>query len=320
MRTIDGRHGATRAVVTVGAALALALSAGCASGGNPTAEGDATTTSSAPSASSTPTATATTSPSLSPSPSATPSPTPTSSPSATRTPSPTPTPTRSRPTPKPSKPAPTPSASKPATPAGPRALLRPGDSGKDVLALQKRLSELGYWLGEPDGTWGGLTTQAVYAVQKAAGLGRDGVAGPATQRAIADGVRPRSRTGGSGVEIDLGRQLLLIVRGGSVTRVLNTSTGSNVPYTEIYKGKTYRGDAHTPSGSYQVFRQVDRSDLGPLGALWRPKYFNGGIAVHGAPVIPPYPASHGCARVSNAAMNMIWAGGYMPVGSRVTVY
>ena len=42
--------------------------------------------------------------------------------------------------------------------------------------------------------------------------------------------------------------------------------------------------------------------------------------MHGSPSIPAYPASHGCARVSNAAMDMIWAQGVMPIGGRVTVY
>ena len=36
--------------------------------------------------------------------------------------------------------------------------------------------------------------------------------------------------------------------------------------------------------------------------------------------IPGYPASHGCARVSNPAMDMIWANNLMPVGSSVVVY
>mgnify|MGYP002652321331 CR=1 FL=1 len=35
--------------------------------------------------------------------------------------------------------------------------------------------------------------------------------------------------------------------------------------------------------------------------------------------IPAYPASHGCARVSNAAMDMIWDEDLMPVGSTVVV-
>lgn len=252
----------------------------------------------------------------SPLPTATPEPTLT--PTATATPTPEPSPTRT-PTPTPTPEPPPPAPQPPATPEV-RDTLRAGDSGEDVLAMQRALSDLGYWLGEPDGTWGSLTTQAVYAVQKAAGLGRDGVAGPQTRKAIADGIRPSSRSGGNGVEIDLERQLLLIVRDGSVRTILNTSTGSNKPYTEVFEGRTYTGPSVTPRGTFSVFRQVDREDKGPLGSLWRPKYFNGGIAVHGAAAIPPYPASHGCARLSNAAMNMIWSQDLMPIGSRVVVF
>lgn len=209
----------------------------------------------------------------------------------------------------------------PPTPSSaPRTSLQPGDSGEDVLGMQRRLRDLGYWLGEPDGTYGDLTVQAVYAVQKVSGLARDGVAGPATLAAIASSSRPSAVSGGTGIEIDLARQVLVVVREGAVQMILNTSTGSNKAYSEVYKGRTYTGDAHTPTGVFAVERQVDKLDEGPLGGLWRPKYFNGGIAVHGAVAVPPYPASHGCARVSNAAMNMIWANHLMPIGMPVTVY
>jgi hypothetical protein len=57
-----------------------------------------------------------------------------------------------------------------------------GDTGPTVSALQARLSELGYWTGEADGTFGWDTHHAVVAVQKAAGLERDGIVGPATRR------------------------------------------------------------------------------------------------------------------------------------------
>ena len=68
-----------------------------------------------------------------------------------------------------------------------------------------------------------------------------------------------------------------------------------------------------------VQRQIDGMRVSRLGELWRPKYFYRGWAVHGSPSIPPYPASHGCARLSNAAIDMIWAEGLMPIGARVLV-
>jgi hypothetical protein len=216
-------------------------------------------------------------------------------------------------TPKPTTPKPTPTV-KPIPKEG--DTLHVGDTGPYVKSVQQRLSGLGYWNGAADGQFGDLTAQAVLALQKTAGLGRDGVYGPATRRALLAGVRPHSRIGGTGVEIDKARQLLLVVRGGSVTTILNTSTGSGQHYD--YQGSDRI--ATTPAGTFFVYRTVDHLDKGPLGDLWRPRYFNGGIAVHGAAYVPAYPASHGCARVSNPAMNMIWAGGLMPVGSRVVVY
>lgn len=194
--------------------------------------------------------------------------------------------------------------------------LHAGDKGPYVKQVQQRLAALGYWNGTADGVYGGLTSQAVMALQKAAGLGRDGVFGPATRRALQNGVRPASRVGGTGIEIDKARQLLLVVRGGRVTMILNTSTGSGQQYTSQGVTRT----ALTPSGTFSTFRSVNHLDKGPLGDLWRPRYFNGGIAVHGAGNVPGYPASHGCARVSNPAMDMIWANDIMPIGGRVTVY
>lgn len=185
-----------------------------------------------------------------------------------------------------------------------------------MLELQQRLSDLGYWLGKPDGHFGGLTQQAVFALQKAAGISRDGIVGPQTKAALEAGTRPGARVGGTGVEIDLSRQLLLIVRDGSVVRILNTSTGNG----ETYVSRGTQKVARTPTGTFRVYRMVDALEEAELGQLYRPAYYDRGFAVHGSPSIPPWPASHGCARVSNSAMDSIWANGFMTVGTTVTVY
>jgi peptidoglycan hydrolase-like protein with peptidoglycan-binding domain len=232
-------------------------------------------------------------PSLSPAPS---SPTPPSAPSTT-------------------PPSTTPPATKP--PAPPK--LKVGAKGAAVVALQERLTELGYWNGKADGNFGDTTQQAVFALQKAAGIGRDGTVGPQTRKALDAGVRPSAKSkAGSGylVEISLKKQLLMFVKDGQVVATLNTSTGSNKHYE--YQGDTYLAD--TPTGHFVMGRQIDGMRHGPLGDLFRPKYFNGGIAVHGSPSIPPYPASHGCARVSNAAINWIWSTGKIPLKTKVWVY
>ena len=204
----------------------------------------------------------------------------------------------------------------PPAPVSP-ALLRPGDTGPVVATLQARLAALGYWLGSPDGSYGLLTEEAVVALQKASGLSPDGVFGPLTAEALDRGVRPEPHSStGRVVEVDIEHQLVLVVTDGRLEAVLDSSTGSGATY--VQDGLTMV--AVTPTGRFQIFRQVDGSDVSPLGVLWRPKYFNGGIALHGYSEVPPYPASHGCVRVSNAAMDWIWADDLAPIGTAVWVY
>src|SRR5262249_61511256 len=52
-----------------------------------------------------------------------------------------------------------------------------------------------------------------------------------------------------------------------------------------------------PAGNYDFQWHVNGWREGSLGRLYNPWYFNGGIAVHGYPSVPTYPASHGCARI-----------------------
>jgi lipoprotein-anchoring transpeptidase ErfK/SrfK len=188
-----------------------------------------------------------------------------------------------------------------------------------VLALQQKLTSLGYWLGTPDGNFGNTTIQAVYAFQKAAGTGADGVVGPATSDALARGVVPHARSSsGSVIEVDLAHDLLLFVTNGKVAHALNTSTGG---------GYQYSGDggkpevANTPVGHFQIFREVDGMVTNHLGQLWRPRFFSeDGFAIHGDSSVPPYPVSHGCVRVSNEAIDWIWSSNLAPNGTPVWIY
>ena len=196
--------------------------------------------------------------------------------------------------------------------------LRRGDQGPAVRSLQQRLRDLGYWLGTPDGTYGGLTVQAVMAFQKVEGLDRDGIVGPGTAAALDHAIRPSAAsTGGDLIEVDKARQVLFVVRAGAVQWVLNVSTGTEEPYW--VDGRTELAD--TPVGQWKVAWAVDGLDVGELGGLYRPRYFHrDGIAVHGYSDVPAYPASHGCVRVTNAAIDWIWADNLMPLGSPVWVY
>ncbi len=221
----------------------------------------------------------------------------------------------------PTAPSTAPSATAPPTspvPEAADALLRLESSGPAVQELQQRLSDLGFWLGEIDGHYGQLTRQAVMAFQKAQGLGRDGVAGPETRKQLPLASRPTPRTAeGDHIEVDLKRQILLVVRGGQVQWTFNTSTGNGEAYDRPDGGT---GVARTPRGTFEIERQINGVREAELGVLYRPKYFHGGIAVHGSGSIPAQPASHGCVRVTNAAMDLLWTSGVAPVGTEVYVY
>jgi peptidoglycan hydrolase-like protein with peptidoglycan-binding domain len=184
--------------------------------------------------------------------------------------------------------------------------LKIGDQGPAVLALQVRLRELRYWLANPDGIFGNNTHHAVVALQKTAGLEPDGVVGPATEDALDRGVQPRPKAGsGRRIEIVRDRQVLLLVQDGTLEWTFDTSTG--------------RSGFTTPIGQFAIYAQLDGTD--PTGA-YRPKYFyrDGDLAIHGYPSVPPYPFSHGCARVTINAMDWLWAHGNVPIGTPVWVY
>ena len=100
---------------------------------------------------------------------------------------------------------------------------------REVLILRKGL-------GGPH-----RTRHAVVALQKVDALGRDGVVGPATRTALDAATKPVARsTSGLVVEIDLARQVLMIVCDGQVESIFDTSTG--------------RVGGTTPGGHWQVTR------------------------------------------------------------------
>jgi peptidoglycan hydrolase-like protein with peptidoglycan-binding domain len=207
----------------------------------------------------------------------------------------------------------------------PLAPVGSGRTGPKVVALQERLMALGFWTEDTDGKYGPVVVQAVMAAQKYYGLDPTGRADQATVDTLS-GVTERpwgTIHEGDLFEVDKTRQLLFIIQGGRTAWVLNTSTGSDVPYTEVDQknGGTTSGDAHTPEGTFKVYREYsDGWESGQLGELYRPKYFSGGVAVHGAPQVPNHPASHGCVRVSTDAMDWIWANDLLPKGLHVVVH
>jgi peptidoglycan hydrolase-like protein with peptidoglycan-binding domain len=199
-------------------------------------------------------------------------------------------------------------------------------SGQETARIQLRLIELGFWLSAIDGSYGLTTKQAVMAFEKYMGFDADGKVDQGTADALTTmTLRPVARAdSGTLVEVDKAKQLLYFVIDGRTEWILNTSTGNGEEYTEADQntpGKVITGVSLTPSGLHAVNRERPEGWWeGDLGEIYRPKYFVGGVAVHGSNSIPNYPASHGCVRVSVPAMDWIWDSGIMPLDTPVWVH
>ncbi|CAN5735726.1 L,D-transpeptidase family protein [soil metagenome] len=200
------------------------------------------------------------------------------------------------------------------------------NNGSDTANIQQRLLELGFCVSEVDGPYGLTTSQAVMAFQKYVGLETSARVDQATADALSNArLRAHGRAdAGTLVEIDKDRQLIFFVQDGRTMWVCNTSTGNGQEYTEPDKntpGEEISGVATTPNGLHAVNRErAEGWWEGDLGQIYRPKYFVGGVAIHGSNSIPNYPASHGCVRVSVPAMDFIWDSNLMPLGLPVWVH
>jgi hypothetical protein len=176
--------------------------------------------------------------------------------------------------------------------------VRYGDHGASVRELERQLARQHYAIRQ-DGFFGSEDLEAVYAFQKVHGLARTGVVDATLWRRILTSATPAARYGGDHVEVDKARQVLFVVRGGNVVLAVATSTGAT---------------GNTPLGKWQVYRKVGGFDW----VLYYPSYFLRGFAVHGYPDVPPYPASHGCARIPMWIATTVYS--LMPDGSSVYVY
>jgi lipoprotein-anchoring transpeptidase ErfK/SrfK len=214
----------------------------------------------------------------------------------------------------------------PVPPADPPIVGVGQSDGAETARAEQRLLDLGFWLDAADGDYNLTTSQAVMAFQKFYGLTTDGVLGNETAAALtAVTERPHGRAdAGTLVEIDKGLQVLMFVVDGKTEWLLNASSGSEIAYEEPDQntpGEIQRGDSVTRNGLHDVYREREEGWWeGDLGSIYRPKYFTGGIAVHGSNHVPDYPASHGCVRVSVPAMDWIWESGIMPLHMPVWVH
>jgi peptidoglycan hydrolase-like protein with peptidoglycan-binding domain len=183
------------------------------------------------------------------------------------------------------------------------------------IEAERGLSNLGYWTGPVDGVIDQATRAALISFQKWEGRTISGEFTRDELEAIRTAPRPKAReTGYEHVEVDLDRQVLLMVKEDGSVRVLPVSTGNDKPFDD--EGQT--SIAYTPRGRFIVYEKVAGWEKGMLGSMYYSNYISGGVAIHGSPNVPNQPGSHGCIRVPMFAARELSR--MLPVGMIVLVY
>ena len=185
----------------------------------------------------------------------------------------------------------------------------------ETKEAERRLSDMGYWTGTVDGRIDPATKSALIAFQKWEGRQITGRLTPDELEAIRTSAPPKAREAGyPHVEVDIDRQVLLIVNDDDSVRVLPTSTGSGQDYLD--EGQTSK--AYTPRGRFVVYNKIEGWEQGEFRSIYYSNYISGGVAIHGYPAVPNQPASHGCIRIPIFAARE--ASKLMPLGTIVLVY
>jgi L,D-transpeptidase catalytic domain/Putative peptidoglycan binding domain len=185
-----------------------------------------------------------------------------------------------------------------------------GDSGPAVKSVQQRLTQLHYYVGPIDGTYGMDTAEAVWAFKAVQGIHmtstNNKIINLAFRRALVDPKRPyvfvksgpRHR-----VEVNLRRQVLVLYNSyGHIVWILHVSSGGGYYFCNPSGGCGY---AVTPDGNFKAYSFTPGWHKSPLcptavGCMYNSVWIDpaAGVAIHGDPTVPWYPASHGCVRIA----------------------
>ncbi len=200
--------------------------------------------------------------------------------------------------------------------------LSKGMTGDDVRRVQQRLKDLHFDPGPVDGEYGNNTRSAVWAFEKLVlKVPRSEATGEITPEswALMEGpvaVGPRRvNLGETHMEVYLPEQVAIVFKNDAPVLITHISSGTGEEFREVVtidpgeegniKGtepikKGIIGIATTTGGTFTFDRRFKAGEdwkEGKLGRMYKPVYFNYGLAVHGAGNVPLEPASHGCVRI-----------------------
>ena len=198
------------------------------------------------------------------------------------------------------------------------AWAQPVNSGltrAQIKEAEQRLAELGYWTGRVDGVFDVGSRSALIAFQKWEGRSVTAKLTVDELEALRRSAAPTPRDPGyEHVEVDVDRQVLLLVGENGEVRVLPVSTGND----NKFMSDGQESIAYTPRGRFVVYNKTFGWEDGRLGSVYYANYISGGVAIHGYLSVPTQPASHGCIRIPMFAAREVSK--LTPRGTIVLVY
>jgi hypothetical protein len=183
--------------------------------------------------------------------------------------------------------------------------LAVGSKGPHVRGLLTALNRLKIRVPYIGSTLSRDCGDAVVAFQKAYRLPRTYVVDADDWKRLdtAKPVRPRYAKPYDHLEVDKTRQILMMVRNGSLRALIAISSGAT---------------GNTPEGSFRIQQKHPFTTSGYGGILFRTMGFYGNFAIHGYAPVPPYPASHGCVREPMWVADWIYT--RTALGERLYIY
>ncbi|MGE5560570.1 MAG: L,D-transpeptidase family protein [Chloroflexota bacterium] len=188
-------------------------------------------------------------------------------------------------------------------------LMDPYMCGPDILAVQQRLAQLGFYKGPLDQIYGPETEAAVKAFQASRGLLVDGIVGPNTWSALGIGQVPTtnsvSQQTGYNIVVDIDEIKLYLKRGNSIVKTYDCAVGK--PQTP------------SPVGYWTIVQKTENPG-GAFGTRWmRISCPWGGYGIHGTnnPSSIGTAASHGCVRMHNRDVEALYD--TVPIGTPVRI-
>ena len=177
-----------------------------------------------------------------------------------------------------------------------------GSKGKDIYEIEKRLTRLSFNPGKVDEVYDIKTKFAVRAFQSVCEIEPTGVVNKETLKKLENPkkLQLRSKYIKDLIEIDLTKQVLVLISGGRIKYILPISSG--------------RAGYDTPTGYYSVegflpgWHEVVNKPW--TGMMYNSVYFWRSYAIHGSTSVPSFPASHGCIRITSWDADLVYPNVY----------